>query len=153
AARAIAPTLEAHFARHIAAGRLRAPVEVSAPAASLIEALIDAAFWASLRREEGYAPKISLALVQPDRAPHPLLFERPLPLDAGALVRGAPGVERRGTPLGVGPRVANGEPGALEVGGTTRPVPPYCFVLEVNAPGLLVVKHQREEPGKFVNVV
>ena len=27
-----------------------------------IEAMIDAAFWASLRREEGYVPKISLAL-------------------------------------------------------------------------------------------
>jgi hypothetical protein len=32
-------------------------------------------------------------------------------------------------------------------------VPTFCFVLEVAAPGLLVVKHHRgEESGKFVNV-
>ena len=34
----------------------------AAPDADTIEAIIDAAFWASLRREESYVPKISLAL-------------------------------------------------------------------------------------------
>jgi len=33
----------------------------TSPDAATIEAIIDAAFWASLRREENYAPKISLA--------------------------------------------------------------------------------------------
>ena len=41
----------------------------------------------------------------------------------------------------------------LVVWGTTRTVPPYCFVLEVVAPGLLVVKHRvREDSAKFRNV-
>jgi hypothetical protein len=35
----------------------------------------------------------------------------------------------------------------------TRALPPLCFVLEVAAPGLLVIKHHRgEELGKFLNV-
>jgi hypothetical protein len=41
----------------------------------------------------------------------------------------------------------------LAVWGTTRTVPKLSFVLEVAAPGLLVVKHYSgEEAGKFVNV-
>ena len=41
----------------------------------------------------------------------------------------------------------------LRVWGTTRAIPGVCFVIEVAAPGLLVVKHHRgEESGKFVNV-
>jgi hypothetical protein len=41
----------------------------------------------------------------------------------------------------------------LYVWGTTRTIPKSCFVLEVAAPGLLVVKHHSgEEAGKFVNV-
>jgi hypothetical protein len=39
------------------------------------------------------------------------------------------------------------------VWGTTREIPTFCFVLEVVAPGLLVVKHRRSETGKFVNVL
>src|SRR5436190_1821210 len=43
--------------------------------------------------------------------------------------------------------------GELSVWGTTRTVPMYCFVLEVTAPGQLVIKHHRgEESAKFVNV-
>ena len=41
----------------------------------------------------------------------------------------------------------------LRVWGTTRTLPPLCFVLEVIAPGLLVVKYPRDgTSGKFVNV-
>src|SRR5206468_2507290 len=43
--------------------------------------------------------------------------------------------------------------GTLCVWGTLRTIPTFSFVLEVSAPGLLVVKHQRgDEWGKFVNV-
>src|SRR5258708_31947431 len=43
--------------------------------------------------------------------------------------------------------------GELCVWGTTRTIPVLCFVVEVAAPGLLVVKHHRgEESRKFVNV-
>ena len=38
-------------------------------------------------------------------------------------------------------------------GGATRDLPRYCFVLEVVAPGLLVIKHSRGDgSGKFVNI-
>ena len=45
--------------------------------------MVDAAFWASLRREESYIPKISLAFLTPEQTEHPLIFEHSLPLDAG----------------------------------------------------------------------
>ena len=41
----------------------------------------------------------------------------------------------------------------LWVWGATRHLPPFSLVLEVVAPGLLVIKHSRgEESGKFVNI-
>jgi hypothetical protein len=114
----------------------------------MIEAIIDAAFWASLRREESYVPKISLAFLPPEAAEHPLLFERPLPLAPDKLVKVAPAVERAGIHLGVWRNDQE-----LYVWGTVRAIPPLCIVVEVAAPGLLVVKHHRgDELGKFVNV-
>src|SRR5262245_60102921 len=110
--------------------------------------MIDAAFWTSLRREETYVPKISLALLSPDQTTQPLMFERPLPLEAGVLARVAPAVQRQGIHLGVWPK-----DGKLLVWGTTRQIPMYCCVLEVAEPGLVVVKHHRGDPGgKFANV-
>ena len=150
AARTVAPKVEAHFAQHAAGGAApRRGRSRHAPDADTIEAIIDAAFWASLRREESYVPKISLAFLPADAATHPLMFERPLPLVPGALVKVAPAVERPGIHLGVW---RDGQ--ELSVWGTVRAIPPLCLVVEVAAPGLLVVKHHRgdEAAGKFVNV-
>lgn len=111
-------------------------------------AIIDAAFWASLRREEGFVPRISLAFLPPESSANPLLFARAFPLIPEALTRLAPAVERAGIHLGVW-----GTPEALFVWGTTRNLPPYCFVLEDVSPGVLVVKHSPgEDSGKFSNV-
>jgi len=119
------------------------------PEPRVLETLIDAAFWASLRREEGFSPKISLAVLPPNEAPHPLVFERSLPLVAAALARLAPAVERLGIHLGVWGEDAD----SLRVWGTMWTVPPRCTVLEVVAPGLLVIKHRRgDETSKFANI-
>lgn len=147
AARAVAPNVHAHFTRLVVAGVPAGVRQAALPDPAQIEAIIDAAFWASLRREEGYVPKISLALLSPEQAIHPILFERSLPLEPGALVRVAAAVERPGIHLGVWP---GGD--ELRVWGMTRSIPTFCFVLEVAAPGLLVIKHHRGEVGKFVNV-
>jgi hypothetical protein len=149
AARIVAPKVAAHFAHHGEEARRRGRVDVlAAPGADMIEAIIDAAFWASLRREESYVPTISLAFLPPEAAQHPLLFDRPLPLTPDKLVKVAPAVERAGIHLGVW-RNDRG----LYVWGTVRAIPPLCIVVEVAAPGLLVVKHHRgDELGKFVNV-
>ena len=106
------------------------------------------AFWASLRREEGRSPKISIAFVPPDAAAEPLTFESWLPLTPAGLARLAPAVERPGIHLGVW----RDEQGDLGVWGTTRRLPSHCFVLEVVTSGLLVIKHRSESFGKFVNV-
>ncbi len=148
AARAIAQRVQAHFARHLDAARQRATVALAAePDATTIELIIDAAFWASLRREESLTPKISLAFVAPEDAGQPLTFAARLPLSPPALARLAPAVERPGIHLGVWRQGAD-----LAVWGTTRTIPAFCLVVEVVASGLLVIKHRSEAFGKFVNV-
>lgn len=149
AARRVAPKVQAYFARHLAAARERGGDGVAPlPDSSVIERVVDATFWASLRREEGYIPKISIAYLPPAQDAQPLLFERPLPLTPSVLAKVAPVVERPGIHLGVW---HDGD--ALRVWGTTHTIPILCFVLEVIEPGLLVVKHHRgERSGKYVNV-
>jgi hypothetical protein len=149
AARSISPELHAYFACHRETALRRgetclAPV----PESEAIEALIDAAFWTSLRREEGYMPRISLAYLPKEQAEHPLLLERPLAIDPSVLTRVAPAVERPGAHLGVWR-----EQDELCVWGATRDIPALCFVVEVSAPGLLVVKHHSgQQMRKFINV-
>jgi len=149
AARLVAPQIRAHFVSHLEASRQRGgEADVALPDVEDIEAIVDAAFWASLRREENYIPKISLAFLAPGFADQTLQFEHPLPLSATALTRVSPAVERAGIHLGVW-RID----GELQVWGATRMVPALGFVLEVAAPGLLVVKHHRgDDSGKFLNV-
>jgi hypothetical protein len=149
AARSVAPKVYEHFARHTAEARQRGDARLAAlPDARAIETMIDAAFWASLRREESYIPKISLAFLSPEHTEHPLIFEHPLALDPAALVRLAPAVERAGIHLGVSPNS-----GDLMVWGTAHAIPPMCLVIEVAAPGVIVVKHHRgEDTAKYVNV-
>jgi hypothetical protein len=146
-ARAAAPRVHEHFARHIAAATPSDAPTAAVPDIAAIEALIDAGFWASLRREEGYIPKISLALLPRPGPGAALAFDRPLSLSPASLVKVAPAVERPGIHLGVWP-----EDGRLQVWGATRQVPRFSFILEVAGPGLLVVKHHRGDGGKFVNV-
>jgi DNA integrity scanning protein DisA with diadenylate cyclase activity len=130
------------------ATKFQEPGYAPKPNASVIEDVISAAFWASLRHEEGRAPSISLAFVSPEQVVRPLIFDTRLPLEPEVLVRLAPAVERPGIHLGVW-----AYDGHLNLWGTTRTVPTWCFVLEVIAPGLLVVKFRRADPStKFANV-
>jgi len=148
-ARLVAPTIAQHLQLHRASlpalDAVQPPLELL-PDGHAIESMIDTAFWASVRREEGYIPKLSLAFLRPAEEIRPLLFDQPLPLEPSALTRLAAAVERPGIHLGVWP-----DP--LMVWGTTHLIPPFCFVVEVVAPGLLVLKHRpRHESRKFVNV-
>jgi hypothetical protein len=149
AARIVAPAVEAYFGRALrgaqeSSGASRPPPPLRAD----IEAIVDVSFWASLRREEGRSPRVSITYLAPEMAAAPLRFARPLPFTAAALTHLAPAVERPGIHLGVW---RDGED--LFIWGTTRTVPCFCFVLEVVEPGLLVIKYRRgEDTGKFKNV-
>src|SRR5688500_535024 len=144
-ARTVAAKVRQHFAD---LPSILETTAATAPATADIEEMINAAFWASLRREEGYVPTISFAFLPPQQSESPMIFERPIALMPDALTRLGPAVERPGIHLGIW---LNGSD--LMVWGTTRSIPAFCFVLEVIAPGLLVVKHRRaDESGKFVNV-
>jgi hypothetical protein len=149
-AKRVAPTVHAHFAKHLESARSRGRrLIASLPTPDMIERMINATFWASLRREEGYVPKISMAFLPPEQTEHPMMLDRPLPLAPAALTKVAAIVEHAGIHLGVWE--SNGE---LCIWGTAHNIPTFCFVLEVVEPGLIVVKHHRgEQSGKYVNVV
>ncbi|HYF03205.1 MAG TPA: hypothetical protein VEC36_07505 [Patescibacteria group bacterium] len=149
AARIVAPEIEKHFTEHIrAAAALGEKDLAEVPEADMIEAMIDATFWASLHREEGHSPRISLAFLKPEQTSQPLHFERRLPLTPRTLTKLSPGFERPGIHIGIWH-----ENGELYVWGATLSIPNYCFVIDVSEPGLLVIKHRRFEGfGKFGNV-
>jgi hypothetical protein len=140
-----AERIHAHFARAFEAG---GEGVATLPNTQTVAALIEAAFWASLRREEGYVPRISLAFASPSEVHEAMRFERSLALSAEPLTKLSGAVERPGVHLGVWR-----EGDDLRVWGTVRSLPGHCFVLEVIAPGHLVVKQSRVgDAGKFINV-
>jgi hypothetical protein len=135
AANTVAPIVEAHFARTLEEARKMGEDGLAPqPSAQAIAAIVNATFWASFRPEEGRFPKISLAYLPPEQAGQPMLFEHPLPLNAGVLTKLAPAVERPEIHLGVW---NYGD--ELKVWGTTRTIPSFCFVLEDVEPALLVI--------------
>src|SRR4029450_6267360 len=102
AARITAARVQPHLKRDLAAARSAGEQDLAPePDVEAIEAIINAAFWASLRREEGYSPTISLAFLSPEHASSAIMLERILPLEPNALTRLAPAVERPGIHLGV----------------------------------------------------
>jgi len=149
AARLASANIEKHFANQLASAAMRGEVNLAPePNKRAIEAIIDTAFWTSLRKEEGRSPKISLAFVPPNKTGQPLIFEKPLLLTPEILIRLAPAVERAGIHLGIWQQEEE-----IYIWGTTQDIPGFCFVLEVVEPGLLVIKHRRIDGfGKFVNV-
>lgn len=149
AARLVSETIATHFILHIAdAGKAGEQDLAPEPSAEVVETIIDAGFWTSLRREEGHSPRISLAYLPPEKAGQPLLFGERLPLEPKSLTKLAPGIERAGIHLGIWH-----DKDGFYAWGTTRKLPAFCFVLEIVEPGLLVVKHRRFHGfGKFVNV-
>jgi hypothetical protein len=149
AARMVASTIESHFAMHLNEARKMGKKNLATqPPIHIIEAIIDAAFWASLQREEGHSPKISIALLHPDQADRPLRFGRKLRLTPHNLNKLSPAVESPGIHLAVW-----NEGDDVHIWGTTHGIPHICFVLEVIEPGLVVIKHSRVDGfGKFVNI-
>ena len=147
AARMVSTTLEGHFAGYWEnSGEENGPELL--PPSAYIEAIIDAAFWASLQREEGHSPKISIAFLRPEQAQNPLIFGQKVRLTPYNLVKLSPAVTHPGIHLGVWH-----EDNDLFIWGSTHVIPELCFVLEVVEPGLLVVKHKQAAGfGKFVNV-
>ncbi|HEX8022120.1 putative sensor domain DACNV-containing protein, partial [Mucilaginibacter sp.] len=150
AAGKVATIIERHF-RHFHAKALADNNEIDlapTPSCTTIESLIDISFWASLRREEGFSPKFTLAFLPPEAAGQPLLFGGKIKLAPNILTKFASAVQQPGIHLGIWI-----EDDELYIWGTTLAIPAYCFVLEVIEPGLLVIKHRRIEGfGKFVNI-
>ncbi|MEP6778811.1 MAG: putative sensor domain DACNV-containing protein [Gemmatimonadaceae bacterium] len=149
AALPIAARIASHLARQMAAAHESGNYDLAVlPPVHEIAAVVDAAFWASLRHEEGFSPRISLAITASNTSDCPLLFSTPIEMTAAALAHLAPAVERPGIHLGVWP-VA----GKLHMWGTTRGIPAFCVVIEVLAPGVLVFKHRHvDDSVKYVNM-
>ncbi|MDB5273110.1 MAG: hypothetical protein JWO58_1477 [Chitinophagaceae bacterium] len=149
AAKTVAHRVENIFQKHLAKARDHGKQDLAeVPSVSMIQSIIEAAFWISLRREEGHSPRISLAFLSPKEAGQPIVFEQRIPLNPGTLTKIAPGFERAGVHLGVW--YENDE---IYVWGATFQIPNLCFVIDVSEPGLVVIKHRRSDAfGKFSNV-
>jgi len=149
AAKTVATKIEQHFIKLHANAAAQGEVDLATqPDRHTIEALIDVAFWSSLRKEEGHSPRISIAFLPPSQTSKPLRFAKALPLNANTLTKIAPGIERSGIHLGVWE-----EKGELYIWGTTLNIPNFCFVVDVSEPGLIVIKHRRIYGiGKYTNV-
>jgi hypothetical protein len=146
AARIVAKRLEVRIAASTTA--FKNASDAPKPDAGAIEEIITTAFWASLRREEGHAPRISIAFLPPEQSLRPLKFDPRVRFEANLVARLAPAVEKPGIHIGVW-----SYDDKLFAWGVTRTVPTWCFVLEVVGPGLLVVKYRRDEPStKFANI-
>ena len=149
AAKFIAKKVESIFEKHLRNAKESGEDDLAPlPSATFVERIVDASFWASLRKEEGHSPKISLAFVPAEQAGNPLKFKQRLKLSPDVLTKIAPGVERAGIHIGVWHD--NDE---LFIWGTTLSIPNFCFVVDVSEPSLLVIKHRRIYGfGKFTNV-
>lgn len=148
AAKITAPLLESYFEQYLLDAGLGDDKPNNFPSQIFIESIIDAAFWASLRTEEGRSPKISIAFLSPEQSENPLLFGNKLRLSPKNLTKLAPGIEGAGIHLGVWY-----DDHGMFIWGTTLNVPNFCFVLDVSEPALLVIKHRRLYGfGKFTNV-
>ncbi len=144
----IVAKIHAYFARLQSATR-GAGERAAAPTREEIVRMVSAAFWASLKREEGWPTRLSIGFFAHDGPTRGLVFAKSLPLGPKSLAKVAPAVERPGVHLGVWPDAS----GDLRVWGASLDLPRRCFVLEVIAPGVIVVKHP--EVGsfrKFTNV-
>ena len=144
-----ASKIHKYFIRHWQQMReLSRDTVASVASAEAIETVIDAAFRVSLRREEGYIPRLSFAILAPQDAVRPLVFEEALSLTPGSLARVSPAVARSRLHVAVWQRDDE-----FRAWGTVRSIPLSCCVIEVVAPGLLVIKHgPSEQSRKFVNL-
>jgi hypothetical protein len=148
AAQLAADRIHRHLAIHSVRTEIAAGRAATLPDSATLAAMIDAAFWTSLRREEGYIPRISLAFVAREQVSDAVAFATSLTLEPRDLTKLAAAVERAGLHLGVWPQQDQ-----LRVWGITRNLPAFCLILEVVLPGLLVVKQSpTEESGKFTNI-
>lgn len=139
AARMVAPEIRAHFLRESSC---------ITPESFVIEALIDTAFWASLRHEEGYTPKISLAYLPPEPDEQHLIFKQAQRLTPHRLVKLSPAALEPGIHLGIWHDGDN-----LVIWGTTHNLPAHCLVIEVIEAGLLVVKQKSDFLStKYINL-
>ncbi len=149
AAKSVSQPIHDHFSKNILAVREQGAENIAPiPDIRVIEAMVDTIFWASMRREEGHSPKISVAYLPPELAGEPLLFAQRIPFYSYSLTKLAPGAERPGIHLGIWH-----DEDELYIWGSTLTLPDFCMVIEVSEPGLMVVKYRRTDGhGKFANL-
>src|SRR5690554_154311 len=145
AAKIVSNEIQEYFIKQQESNQQKDPL---LPDTYVIEAIIDTAFWASLRHEEGYTPKISIAYLPPKVGKSNLILNHPQRLTPHHLVKLSPAVIEPGIHLGVWHDDDN-----LYIWGTTHNVPASCFVLEVIEAGLMVIKQKHKAVGsKFINL-
>ncbi len=119
------------------------------PDPATLASLIDIAFWTSLRREENFTPRITIAYAGPQQVTKPISFATPFSLVPSDLTRIAAAVDRAGIHLCAWPNQA----GELQVWAIARSIPQSCIIVETLSPGLLAVKQSpATDGGKYRNI-
>jgi hypothetical protein len=89
------------YASHRRSGRKEGEVEPQAVSEAQLRELVETAFWASLKHEEGRFHEFSLALVQPEAPNVPFVFEQPVELNPHELAKMAPALNPQDYYVGV----------------------------------------------------
>src|SRR5690606_29340907 len=92
AAKMVSTEIREYFIRQYEAGKRESSQAALIPDTYVIEAIIDTAFWASVRHEEGHTPKISIAYLPPMEGEHNLILNHPQRLIPQHLVKLSPAV-------------------------------------------------------------
>jgi hypothetical protein len=121
-------------------GALRA--HSATPSEIDLRTLIEGAFWASLRKDEGHEVTFVLSYEEPDHGDGAFVFLRPIPFEPYGLARLAPAIHDADARLGVW----HGASGGLEVWGYTS-IQSGAFGLTALEPGNLVVTYGAANVG------
>lgn len=104
------------------------------PSIEHLSTMLNHAFWASTREEEGRIAKFSLAYYPSQKAPHPLVFTQPMTISPGNLVRLAPTLKLQHRAISV---INKGD--SLQIWGTSG-ISPHSINIHVLGPGYIIVR-------------
>jgi hypothetical protein len=118
------------------------------PTREQVVKLVEAALWASMRKDEGRELSFAIALADPPKCPDAMTFRTPIALSSDSISRLAPALVRGTSRLGVSP--AADDPQRLEIWGTGT-VDQFPLSVEVRAvsPAYLVLGVGRSNVAVF----
>lgn len=133
-----------YFAERRQLSRIEGKRAPSAPSRESLKAMVECAFWASLKAEEGRYPRFSMVYAHKRDCPSGLEFGSPRMLRKEEVAKLAPSLSRNNSRLGVVQRAGGKGP---IVWGVTQEYPFGCAEIRVVRPGRVMVEAYGERLG------